>query len=59
MDSRVWKEPEKFQPERFLDRNGKFFGGDRVIPFALGRYNIPNHIIIEFTAVLLTLLCFF
>ena len=37
MDPAVWPDPEQFKPDRFLDENGKFVGGERVIPFSLGK----------------------
>lgn len=37
-DPTVWKEPEKFQPERFLDENGKLsLSLDHSLPFGAGR----------------------
>ena len=36
MDPDVWPNPEKFIPERFLDDDGKFQEGNRVIPFSIG-----------------------
>lgn len=38
MDETVWKEPELFQPERFLDENGKFSPKlDKSLPFSTGK----------------------
>ena len=37
MDPKVWLDPEQFKPDRFLDEDGKFVGGERVIPFSLGK----------------------
>ena len=39
-DEREWPEPEKFQPERFLDSDGKFVGWSKLngfLPFSIGR----------------------
>jgi cytochrome P450 len=37
MDSDVFPDPDKFDPTRFLDDNGKFKKDDRVTPFSLGK----------------------
>ncbi|CAL4065959.1 unnamed protein product [Meganyctiphanes norvegica] len=37
-DPNYWKEPEKFQPERFIDENGKFKSQkESFMPFGIGR----------------------
>jgi len=37
-DPNYWKEPEKFQPERFIDENGKFKPQkESFMPFGIGR----------------------
>ncbi|CAG2109497.1 unnamed protein product [Medioppia subpectinata] len=36
MDPKLWIDPEKFEPQRFL-RNGKVFKPDHFIPFSVGR----------------------
>ncbi|CAL4243141.1 unnamed protein product, partial [Meganyctiphanes norvegica] len=37
-DPNYWKEPKKFQPERFIDENGKFKPQkESFMPFAIGR----------------------
>ena len=36
-DPNYFKNPEQFQPERFLNENGKFVNEDRVIPFGIGK----------------------
>lgn len=38
MDETVWKQPQLFQPERFLDSNGQFSPKlDRSVPFSSGK----------------------
>lgn len=37
MDSKVWTNPDVFNPDRFLDENGKVVRRDAVIPFSLGK----------------------
>ncbi|CAN1808801.1 Cytochrome P450 71D10 [Linum perenne] len=42
-DSRYWKEPEKFYPERFADYSGDYKGSDSCfIPFGAGRRICPG-----------------
>jgi len=36
-DERYFSEPEKFKPERFLDKNGKFFQPPELMPFGVGK----------------------
>jgi cytochrome P450 len=36
MDPETWREPTKFQPERFLDKDGQLINKDRIIPFSIG-----------------------
>lgn len=38
MDPEFWPDPDRFQPERFLDENGRFYKPDNFIPFQLGEY---------------------
>ena len=38
-DAKLWKNPEKFRPERFLDEQGNFVSSNYVIPFSIG----PRH----------------
>ena len=35
-DPSLWKEPEKFIPEQFIDENGYFVPSNYVIPFGVG-----------------------
>ena len=37
-DPSVWDEPYDFNPDRFLDKEGKVFGRDRVMAFSVGEY---------------------
>ncbi|KAJ3645236.1 hypothetical protein Zmor_022912 [Zophobas morio] len=37
MDPKVYKEPEEFRPERFLDDNGKFIKPESFLPFQTGK----------------------
>jgi len=36
-DEKHFKNPETFQPERFIDSNGNFVHDERVIPFGTGK----------------------
>ncbi len=31
-------DPERFNPERFIDENGKYFEKEEVCPFGVGRF---------------------
>ena len=37
MDERYFPEPGKYKPERFLDKNGKFFWPQELMPVSLGK----------------------
>ncbi|KAF2901223.1 hypothetical protein ILUMI_04967 [Ignelater luminosus] len=37
VDKEIWKDPEVFRPERFLDSKGKFVYNKVLMPFGLGR----------------------
>ncbi len=37
-DPDVWKNPEEFRPERFLDENGFLVRREELIPFSIGNY---------------------
>lgn len=37
MDPKVWKEPEEFRPERFLNDKGNFFSTESFLPFQTGK----------------------
>jgi len=34
----LWKEPETFKPDRFLDENMKIINTENMIPFGLGKF---------------------
>ncbi|XP_066287065.1 cytochrome P450 2U1-like [Branchiostoma lanceolatum] len=36
-DPSLWKEPDQFNPERFLDNQGQYMKKDALIPFSIGR----------------------
>ncbi|XP_066254630.1 uncharacterized protein [Euwallacea similis] len=36
-DKQFWKDPDRFRPERFLDRSGNLVNQDRVLTFGLGK----------------------
>ena len=38
MDPEVFPEPEKFDPTRFLDDDGKVTGQNKIMPFSIGKY---------------------
>lgn len=40
MDPDIWHEPYKFNPDRFLDNDGKFCAPSAFIPFQTGKENI-------------------
>lgn len=36
MDEKTWREPDKFNPSRFLDEEGRFLKPEGFIPFQTG-----------------------
>ncbi|KOX69409.1 hypothetical protein WN51_05572 [Melipona quadrifasciata] len=44
-DPAYWDHPEKFQPQRFLDANGRFCQNNANIPFGLGKRRCPGEML--------------
>uniref|UniRef100_G1KUE5 Uncharacterized protein n=1 Tax=Anolis carolinensis TaxID=28377 RepID=G1KUE5_ANOCA len=38
-DPEQWETPHQFNPNHFLDKDGKFFTRDAFIPFSIGKFN--------------------
>ena len=63
-DEREWPEPKKFQPERFLDSDGKFIGWSKLngfLPFGVGNRDCPGQSlakIMSFTFASVLLYCY-
>jgi cytochrome P450 len=36
-DPKYYKDPKKFNPDRFIDGSGKFVLDERIIPFGIGK----------------------
>jgi len=45
MDPKVWPEPDKFRPDRFLDSEGRVTKRELVIPFSLGKRACPGEVL--------------
>ncbi|CAG5039039.1 unnamed protein product [Parnassius apollo] len=41
-DSEIWREPEEFRPERFIDERGTLKNIEHLYPFGLGRRRCPG-----------------
>jgi cytochrome P450 len=37
-DKKIWKDPEEFRPERFINDAGKFVRHESLIPFSVGEF---------------------
>jgi len=59
MDPHFWKDPEKFRPERFLDKESTIFGSENVISFGLGMNFILKGAMILINMISITFLNFF
>ncbi|KAK3085113.1 hypothetical protein FSP39_024621 [Pinctada imbricata] len=46
-DQRHWKNPMKFNPDRFLDESGALFIPDYFVPFGLGHRRCPGESLVE------------
>ena len=40
LDPNYWKDPTKFNPDRFISDNGKLIKKDAFTPFSLGKYTL-------------------
>lgn len=40
IDPRIWCEPKKFKPERFIDQRGALKNIEHLYPFGLGEFKI-------------------
>lgn len=38
MDDKIWKDPDNFNPWRFIDDEGKIIKSQNFMPFQVGRY---------------------
>lgn len=45
MDRKVWKDPEVFRPERFLDEENNVIGRERIVSFGLGKRACPGEVL--------------
>lgn len=45
MDPTLWDEPEKFDPTRFLDEEGRVIKPEQFIPFGIGRRMCLGHVL--------------
>ena len=43
MDPKLWKDPEEFRPERFLNEKGELDRKEYLIPFSMGQSLFPNN----------------
>ena len=44
-DPQYWKDPDLFNPERFINNQGKFQRDERVVPYGIGK----RHSMLEIT----------
>lgn len=44
-DPKIWDDPKKFEPRRFLDSNGELLKKDQSLPFGLGQYSMQLYML--------------
>lgn len=52
----LWSNPEKFQPERFLNEDGTLFKPDHFFPFSTGRRSCMGYKMVQYLSFSITAL---